>query len=97
MSEITVKVTFWGNLPLLFGRTEEEIKISEPTLKGLIEEMGEKWNSKISEQLIKPDKESLTQNIIVLVEGSNLEISQDLLAPLKEGSHIIIAPVIGGG
>lgn len=97
MSEVTVKVTFWGHLPLLFGRAEEEIKISEPTLKGLIKEMGRKWNSKIPQQLINPDRESLAQNVIVLVEGSSLEISQDLLAPLKEGSHIIIAPVIGGG
>ncbi len=97
MTEITIRVTFGGNLTFFCGRSAEKIEVSEPTLKGLIEEMGRKWDPKIPEVLLNHDRESLRENIIVFVEGSSFDLTQSLLAPLKEGSHIIIAPVVGGG
>src|SRR3990172_1635314 len=98
MSEITVKVSFMGEIRSLAGRRAMELVLAEgTTVQGLLAHLCETLGEAFAKRLFDGDGR-LYEHVVVFVDGKDAREFQGLQTQLVGGEvDILILPVWDGG
>jgi molybdopterin synthase sulfur carrier subunit len=89
-----IRVSFYGMVRDALG--EKETKISGPdSVKGLLEALSGKYGIKFEGKIMRAPSRDL--DLIILLNGRHIEHVGGVDAPVKEGDHLAVFPLVGGG
>ncbi len=93
MSE-KVKVKLFAQISEIAGR--KELLLEGETVAEVIDELV-KEVPELEDELFKEEQNELSEDIIVLKEGRNINYLNGLQSEVGKGDNISIFPVVGGG
>jgi molybdopterin converting factor small subunit len=67
------------------------------TIEGLVNKLSDVYGKKVKEAIINLKTGAIKKNIIVLVNGQNIEHLKGLKTQSNERDTAVFAPVLGGG
>lgn len=82
---------------LVWGRHQETLEISGPTLMDLLSHLTKGYGSKLEEALFNVQTGRISSSIIILVNGREARFLDGLETKLNDGDEIVIVPPAGGG
>ncbi len=98
MDDVEVTVAVFATLREIIGQKEVKLRVKRgSTVKGLIELLGEKFNSEVPEKVLNEDGTDLSENFRVLVNGRSVSLLKGIETELMGGERVSIFPPVGGG
>ena len=91
-----VTVRAYASIQQLLSPKPFEVKTSASTVKGLIEFLSDKFNTKLKEELLEKNG-SLNLKYHIFVNGKNIQHEAGLATPIRDSDLIMISTVIDGG
>jgi molybdopterin converting factor small subunit len=92
----TIAVGFYGLLRKRVGAVAAEIAADDLTILALLRRAEEQTGRRFLDELLDPDQSLLTGTII-LVNGENIRLRQDLQTRVKAGDSVALFSPAGGG
>jgi molybdopterin synthase sulfur carrier subunit len=89
-----VTVKFYANLRVITKKKEEEV-VGVDEIGPLLEYLVGKYGSEFREMIYKGS--TLYNNVIILVNGKNINYLSGLKTKLNEGEEVNIFPPVAGG
>lgn len=98
MEDVTVKVSFLGEIRSVAGCKEMQVSPAEGnTVEGLLKHLCQKLGQSFAARLFDSDG-SLYNHVVVFVNGQNIKEAQGLNTTLTDGNvDVMILPVWDGG
>ncbi len=88
------RVSFFGMIREIVGEKETEISGGD-TVGSLLEAVSLKYGMRFGEKVLDTPGRKL--DLILLLNGRHIEHIGGLSAPVKEGDHLAVFPLVGGG
>lgn len=88
-------VCFLGAIRTITGLREEAVADRPTNVRGMLEALMERYGSPWRERVY--DGRGLTSDVVVMVNGLNIEAIRGLATPLAPGDRIDIFPMFEGG
>ena len=92
-----VKVKFLGVFRGLLGKNEVLLKLEKPTVLSAILKLVESLSIEAKCLLVDPELNDPRPNMLILVNGKEINVLKGLETELKEGDDITLIPVTHGG
>lgn len=94
---INVEVKFLGVFRQFSGRNQVLVKLEKPaTVRKAIEKLTEA-SSEFKRALVDSELEDPRPNALILVNGKEISVLQELETDVEDGDEIILVPVSHGG
>jgi len=90
-----VKVEALGHLRELTGKKELEVELAIPTIEELIRSLSSRYGENFTRAVVDSDSGEL--QVLILVNGKDIDFLQKLRTPLRNGDRVAIIPHVGGG
>ena len=90
-----IKVEVLGYLRGLAGRKEFEVELTVPTIDGLIGNLSNTYGEDFGRAIVGPESEDF--QVIILVNGKDIDFLEKSRTPLSDGDKVVITPVVAGG
>ncbi|HPD97351.1 MAG TPA: MoaD family protein [Synergistales bacterium] len=88
------KVSFFGMVRDIIGEKETQVE-GGYSVESLLEALSLKYGLTFGEKVLKMPERDM--DLIILLNGRHIEHVGGLSAPLKEGDHLAVFPLVGGG
>jgi len=88
-------VCFLGAIRSITGLREQSVPDHHPTVQGILEALMERYGDPWRERVY--DGRGLTPDVVVMVNGLNIEAMGGLGTPLAQDDRIDIFPMFEGG
>ncbi|GAB6280861.1 MAG: hypothetical protein STSR0007_09740 [Thermovirga sp.] len=89
-----VRVSFFGMVRDITGEKETQISGGD-SVESLLHALSERYGVGFEEKVLKTPERDL--DLILLLNGRHIEHVGGLSAPVKEGDHLAVFPLVGGG
>lgn len=89
-----IRVSFFGMVRDITGEKGTQISGGD-SVKSLLEALSERYGVSFGEKVLKTPERDL--DLILLLNGRHIEHVGGLSAPVKEGDHLAVFPLVGGG
>ena len=89
-----IRVSFFGMVRGIVGEKETQVE-TEGTVADLLEVLSRRYGLRFGEKVLKTPEREL--QLILILNGRHIEHIGGLAAPLKEGDHLAVFPLVGGG
>jgi molybdopterin synthase sulfur carrier subunit len=90
-----VVVKYFADIRKLTGCEAEPWHAAAPSLRDLVEQLGERHGAPLHDRVV--ERGQLSSTIIVLVNGQNIEHLRGLDTPLGADDVVAIFPMVAGG
>ena len=88
------RVSFFGMVRDIIGEKEIQIQGGD-SVESLLEALSGRYGVQFGEKVLKTAERDLA--LILLLNGRHIEHVGGLSAPVKEGDHLAVFPLVGGG
>ena len=88
------RVSFFGMVREITGEKETQIS-GGSSVESLLKALSEKYGVRFGEKVLKAPERDM--DLILLLNGRHIEHVGGLSAPVKEGDHMAVFPLVGGG
>ncbi len=93
-----VKVKLMGIYQKLFGKNIILLQLNnQPTIKEVIQKIVDSSPKGFKQAFIDPELNSPKPNALIIVDGREISVLEELETKLKNGSEVVIIPVSHGG
>lgn len=89
-----VRVSFFGMVRDITGEKETNISGGD-SIESLLKALSERYGVSFGEKVLKTPERDM--DLILLLNGRHIEHVGGLSAPVKEGDHLAVFPLVGGG
>ncbi|NLV64701.1 MAG: MoaD family protein [Synergistaceae bacterium] len=89
-----MRVSFFGIVREIVGEKETQVE-AEDSVADLLEALSGRYGIGFGEKVLKTQERDL--DLILILNGRHIEHIGGLSAPLKEGDHLAVFPLVGGG
>jgi len=72
-----------------------EVEIETASVRGLLGILHEMFGAKLFDLIV--DKENLREDVVILVNGKNIQLSGGIDTPLSANDDVAIFPPVSGG
>jgi sulfur-carrier protein len=88
------RVSFFGMVRDITGEKETRVEGGD-SVESLLEALSGKYGVTFMEKILKTPQRDM--DLIILLNGRHIEHVGGLSAPVKEGDHLAVFPLVGGG
>lgn len=88
------RVSFFGMIRDITGEKETHIS-GGSSVASLLDALSERYGVSFGEKVLKTPERDLA--LILLLNGRHIEHVGGLSAPVREGDHLAVFPLVGGG
>jgi molybdopterin synthase sulfur carrier subunit len=88
------RVSFFGMVRDIIGEKETQLEGGD-SVESLLAALSGKYGVTFSEKVLKTPQRDM--DLIILLNGRHIEHVGGLSAPVKEGDHLAVFPLVGGG
>jgi len=88
------RVSFFGMIRDITGEMETQVSGGD-SVESLLHALSERYGVSFGEKVLKTPERDMA--LILLLNGRHIEHVGGLSAPVKEGDHLAVFPLVGGG
>lgn len=88
------RVSFFGMVRDITGEKETQIE-GGGSVESLLKALSEKYGVNFGEKVLNTPERGM--DLIILLNGRHIEHVGGSSAPVKEGDHLAVFPLVGGG
>ncbi|HAK40210.1 MAG TPA: MoaD family protein [Synergistales bacterium] len=89
-----IRVSFYGMVREIVGEKETQVE-AEGSVADLLEALSGRYGMRFGEKVLKTPERDL--DLILILNGRHIEHIGGLSAAVKEGDHLAVFPLVGGG
>jgi len=88
------RVSFFGMIRDITGEMETQVSGGD-SVESLLHALSERYGVSFGEKVLKTPERDMA--LILFLNGRHIEHVGGLSAPVKEGDHLAVFPLVGGG